>query len=119
VLYICLLKSADIPPIAVGNVINGIIKYNIMIIYYSHRQNKKRLLEKRLLKKGILKMRKSEFTNDVQKLATKLQAKERYKLSTGTIMKIATQANAVRRIGRSVRIDIEVLDKAIEENYSK
>ncbi|SEL89552.1 hypothetical protein SAMN04487770_12023 [Butyrivibrio sp. ob235] len=63
-------------------------------------------------------MRKAEFSNDIQKLATKLQARERYKLSMGTIMKIAEQANAVRRFGRSVRIDIEVLDRAIEEKYS-
>ena len=61
-------------------------------------------------------MNKSNFSNDITKLATVPQAKERYKLGRTKLMQIAEDNNAVRRFGRSVRIDIEVLDKAIE-NY--
>jgi hypothetical protein len=61
-------------------------------------------------------MNKSNYSNEITKLATVEQAKERYKLSRNTLIKIAEENNAVRRFGRSVRIDVEVFDKAIE-NY--
>ena len=61
-------------------------------------------------------MNKSSYSNNVVKLATVKQAKERYKLSRGLLMQIAEDNNAVRRFGRSVRIDVLVMDKAIE-NY--
>ena len=60
-------------------------------------------------------MYKSNFSNEVIKLDTIPQAMERYKISRGTLMKIADNENAIRRFGRSVRIDIEVLDRAIEQ----
>lgn len=59
-------------------------------------------------------MNKSCFTNQITKLATVPQAMERYKVSRNTLIKIASNENAVRRFGRSVRIDVEKLDKAIE-----
>lgn len=61
-------------------------------------------------------MNKSNFSNNVTKLATVPQAVERYKLSRNTLMRIAESENAVRRFGRSVRIDIPAMDKAIN-NY--
>lgn len=60
-------------------------------------------------------MHKSTFSDEIIKLATVPQAMERYKLSRGTLMKIAENENVIRRFGRSVRIDVEVLDKAIEQ----
>lgn len=61
-------------------------------------------------------MNKSKFGNDVTKLATVPQAVERYKLSRNTLMRIADDEKAVRRFGRSVRIDVQIMDKAIN-NY--
>ncbi len=60
-------------------------------------------------------MNKSNFNDTITKLATIEQAKERYKLGRNKLMEIAENENAVRRFGRSVRIDVEVLDKAIEQ----
>lgn len=60
-------------------------------------------------------MHKSTFSDEIIKLATVPQAMERYKLSRGTLMRIAENENVIRRFGRSVRIDVEVLDKAIEQ----
>lgn len=60
-------------------------------------------------------MHKSTFSDEIIKLATVPQAMERYKLSRGTLMKIAENENVIRRFGRSVRIDVQVLDKAIEQ----
>lgn len=60
-------------------------------------------------------MYKSNFSNEVIKLAIVPQAMERYKISRGTLMKIADSENAIRRFGRSVRIDVKVLDRAIEQ----
>ena len=61
-------------------------------------------------------MNKASYSNSISKLATVEQAKDRYKLSRNLLMQIAENENAVRRFGRSVRIDIPVMDKAIE-NY--
>lgn len=61
-------------------------------------------------------MRKSNFDNEITKLATVQQAQSRYKLSRNMLMKIAEDNNAVRRFGRSVRIEIPLMDKAIS-NY--
>lgn len=60
-------------------------------------------------------MHKSMFSDEIIKLATVPQAIERYKLSRGTLMRIAENENAIRRFGKSVRIDVQVLDKAIEQ----
>ena len=61
-------------------------------------------------------MNKASYSNNVSKLATVAQAKERYKLSRNLLIKIAEDNNAVRRFGRAVRIDIPALDNAIN-NY--
>lgn len=49
-------------------------------------------------------------------IATVNQAKERYKLSRNLLLKIAEDNGAVRRIGRTVRIDVPAMDKVIS-NY--
>lgn len=61
-------------------------------------------------------MQKANFSDNITKLATVEQAKERYKLSRNLLMKVAENESAVRRFGRCVRIDISVMDKAIN-NY--
>lgn len=58
-------------------------------------------------------MNKRSYSNDVVKLATIDQARERYKLSRNLLMKIAEDNGAVRRLGRAVRIDIPLMDKAL------
>lgn len=60
-------------------------------------------------------MNKASYTNKIVKLATVPQAMERYKLGRNSIMILAENNEAIRRFGRSVRIDVEVLDKAIEQ----
>ena len=37
--------------------------------------------------------------------------------SRNTLMRIAEEANAIIRVGRTVRIDMQVLYKYIDENY--
>ena len=61
-------------------------------------------------------MNKPKYSNNVVKLATMEQARERYKLSRNLLLKIAEDNGAVRRIGRTVRIDIPRMDDAIN-NY--
>ena len=58
-------------------------------------------------------MNKASYSNNVSKLATVEQAKERYKLSRNLLIKIAEDNNAIRRFGRAVRIDVPAMDKAI------
>lgn len=58
-------------------------------------------------------MNKPKYSNDVVKLATVEQARERYKLSRNLLIKIAEDNGAVRRFGRAVRIDIPIMDAAI------
>mgnify|MGYP001119848421 FL=1 len=60
-------------------------------------------------------MNKAKYSDRVVKLATVPQAMERYKLGRNSIMELAKNNEAIRRFGRSVRIDVEVLDKAIEQ----
>lgn len=60
-------------------------------------------------------MNKASYSNNISKLATVNQARERYKLSRNLLMKIAEDNGAVYRIGRTVRLDIPKLDKAIEQ----
>lgn len=60
-------------------------------------------------------MNKAKYSDRVVKLATVPQAMERYKLGRNSIMELAENNEAIRRFGRSVRIDVEVLDKAIEQ----
>lgn len=60
-------------------------------------------------------MNKPKYSNEITKLATVEQAKDRYKLSRNLIVKIAEEAKALRKIGRSVRIDVEILDAYINK----
>ena len=61
------------------------------------------------------KMNKPKYTSDVTKFATVKMATERYKLSKASVIIMAKQCHALIHIGRSVRIDIEKLDKALDE----
>ena len=61
-------------------------------------------------------MNKASYSNNATKLATVDEARERYRLGRNLLMKIAEDNNAIRRFGKAVRIDIHVMDKAIE-NY--
>lgn len=61
-------------------------------------------------------MNKASYSNNVSKLATVEQAKERYKLSRNLLLDVAEKENAVRRFGRAVRIDVQIMDRAIN-NY--
>ena len=60
-------------------------------------------------------MNKAQFSNAITKLCTVQQAVERYKIGRTSLMQLAERENAVRRFGRSVRIDVQMLDKAIEQ----
>ena len=60
-------------------------------------------------------MNKAKYEKSVVKLGTVKEAKERYRLGRNKLMEIAENENAIRRFGRSVRIDISVMDKAIEQ----
>lgn len=64
----------------------------------------------------VIYVGKPSYTDNVSKLATIEQAKERYKLSRNLLVKIAEENNAIRRFGRAIRVDVTVLDRAIE-NY--
>ncbi len=55
-------------------------------------------------------MNKPSYTNKAIKLVTFPMAMERYKLGRNSLMQLAESENAVRRFGRSVRIDIEVVE---------
>ena len=61
-------------------------------------------------------MNKASYSNNISKLATVEQAKERYKLSRNLLLDVAEKENAVRRFGRAVRIDIQIMDKAINND---
>lgn len=61
-------------------------------------------------------MNKARYEKTVTKLATIDEARERYRLGRYLLMKIAEDNNAVRRFGKNVRIDIPLMDKAIN-NY--
>ncbi len=60
-------------------------------------------------------MHRAIYEKSAVKLGTVKEGQERYRLGRNKLMEIAEKENAVRRIGRSVRIDVEVLDKAIEQ----
>lgn len=61
-------------------------------------------------------MNKATYKNNITKLATIKEAQERYRVGRDTLLNLAEDNFAVRRFGRLVRIDIGILDKAIE-NY--
>lgn len=49
-------------------------------------------------------------------LATVKEAMKRYRVSRTTMMKIAKESKALRKIGKSVRIDIDVMDQYIKKD---
>lgn len=49
-------------------------------------------------------------------LATVKEAMKRYRVSRTTLMKIAKESKALRKIGKSVRIDIDVMDQYIKKD---
>ena len=60
-------------------------------------------------------MNKPNYTASITKYATVKMATERYKLSKASVIKMAKKHHALIRIGRSVRIDIEKLEKALDD----
>ena len=60
-------------------------------------------------------MRKSQYSNEVEKLATIEQAKDRYKLSRTTIMKYGKRFEALLKIGNMVRVDVEKFDAGLSK----
>lgn len=63
-------------------------------------------------------MQDNSFSLEISKLATVSQAVERYKISRKTLMKHANKIGAVVRFGRSVRINIDKMDKYVDEQQS-
>ena len=63
-------------------------------------------------------MHKANFSTEITKLATMYMVTERYKLGKNTIFRLADEAHAVVKIGRSVRYDVAKLDRLIEEKYT-
>ncbi len=61
-------------------------------------------------------MNRAIYEKSAVKLGTVKEAQERYRLGRSKLMEIAENEGAVRRFGRSVRVDVSVLDRAIA-NY--
>lgn len=64
-------------------------------------------------------MRKMSMTKDIpnQKYLSVEDARTYYQLCRASIMKVATEADALRRIGRRVLIDRARLDTYIDGNH--
>ena len=62
-------------------------------------------------------MLKGNFDDTITKLMTVEQGKQRYKVSRATLMRLAEEANAIRRFGRSIRIDAQALDRLVDKLY--
>ena len=60
----------------------------------------------------------SQYSNKPKKLATMQMMQEEYKYSKGLINQIAEEANAIIRVGRTVRFDVEKFNKTLEEKYT-
>ena len=63
-------------------------------------------------------MKNNSFSAELSKLSTVPQAEERYKISRKTLMKHASDIGAVVRFGKSVRINIEKMDKYVDSQRS-
>lgn len=62
-------------------------------------------------------MRKPQYSNkntEKTRYITYEQASERYQLGRSSLIKIANECGAIRKIGRSVRLNLDVMDEAIE-----
>lgn len=55
----------------------------------------------------------SEITENT-KYITFEKASERYQLGRTSLIRIANECGAIRKIGRSVRLNLDVMDEAIE-----
>ena len=60
----------------------------------------------------------SQYSNKPKKQATVEMMQEEYKYSKGLIIRIAKEANAIIRVGRTTRIDVEKFDKVLAEKYT-
>ncbi len=58
------------------------------------------------------------YSNKPKKQATVQMMQEEYKYSRGMVLKIAEEANAIIRVGRTTRIDVEKFDKVLAEKYT-
>ena len=63
-------------------------------------------------------MNKPQYTNKPKKLATVQMMQEEYKYGKNLIYQIAKEANAIIRVGRTTRIDVEKFDKVLAEKYT-
>ena len=59
-------------------------------------------------------MVKSNYSENITKLATVEQARDRYKISRKTLMKYADICGAIVRFGKSVRINVEKMDAWVD-----
>ena len=60
-------------------------------------------------------MKTANYSWEVGKLATLPMVKERYKLGRDALIRIATESGAIRKIGRSLRFDVQKMDAYIDE----
>lgn len=70
------------------------------------------------VEKGGYKLRLPDNRNDAGELLTITQACRVFNLGESSVRRIATQAGAVRKIGRNYRIKKDVFMKYIDKQYS-
>lgn len=58
------------------------------------------------------------FTEGTTKFCTPEQATKRYHLTRQVIVEKAKEGNALLKIGRSTRIDVDALDRYLREEYT-
>ena len=63
-------------------------------------------------------MLKAQFTNTIYRFSTVPQGVEYYKLSRVSLMKLAEEAEAIQRFGKSVRLDIPKIDTYLEHRQN-
>lgn len=68
----------------------------------------------KIYEKEIAVMNKMESHNIGGKLLTYQLAQDRFNLGRGTITKIAKENNCFLKIGKSIRIDADAFEKALE-----
>lgn len=59
-------------------------------------------------------MNKSSFSNKIEKYGTVPQACDYFKLSRNTLMKLLNETGAIKKFGKSVRIDIPLATKVLD-----
>ena len=60
-------------------------------------------------------MNKANYSNVIIKFGTIAQCCERYKIGRTMMMKLARECDAVKKIGRSVRIDVSKIDAFLDQ----